>query len=135
MIYGPLGRVSARFVAVMHGAWRGDQGTLREEFTYATGAQQLRQWAITMGENGQFTATAPDVIGAAQGVQRGAAIFMKYRLRLDADAGGHVLDVRDWIYLAPNGAMTNKSVMRKFGIKVAELNASIRPIAADAQAA
>ena len=39
----------------------------------------------------------------------------------------HALDVTDWMYLMENGTIMNRSEMRKFGIKVAELIATIRP--------
>ena len=38
-----------------------------------------------------------------------------------------MLDVVDWMYLAPNGTILNRSQMRKFGITVAELVATVRP--------
>jgi len=128
VIYGPMGRVDARFVARMEGQWNNDgTGTLTEDFTYATGGTQQRRWALSMGENGAFTATAPDVIGTAQGQQTGATVRMTYKIKLEEDAGGHVLNVTDWLYLMENGSIVNRSEMRKFGIKVAELVASIRP--------
>ncbi|MGV6812955.1 MAG: DUF3833 family protein [Brevirhabdus sp.] len=128
VIYGPTGRVDARFVARMQGNWANDgTGTLAESFSYATGGTQERKWFLTMGENGHFTATASDIIGTATGQQVGSTVRMKYRIKLDEDAGGHVLDVTDWLYLMENGSIMNRSEMRKFGIKVAELVASIRP--------
>lgn len=130
MIFGPTGRMSGRFVADFDGSWNGSQGRLTEYFTYASGATQRREWHLTMGENGNFTATADDVIGVAHGWQSGATVKMKYRLRLDEDAGGHVLDVTDWMYLLDDGRMMNKSEMRKFGVKVAELIATMHPRAA-----
>lgn len=129
VIYGPTGRVASRFVAQMQGDWDGDQGTLREVFSYASGLEQTRQWTLTMGEGGRFTATAPDVIGVAQGEQVGAAVRMTYRIQLLEDAGGHVLDVTDWLYLMENGTVMNRSQMRKFGLLVGELIATIRPVA------
>ncbi|KAJ56243.1 hypothetical protein ACMU_10855 [Actibacterium mucosum KCTC 23349] len=127
MVFGPTGRMVGRFVADMQGSWQGAKGTLAESFRYASGAAQNREWHLTMGENGAFTATADDVIGAAQGQQSGATVRMTYRLKLDEDAGGHVLDVTDWMYLMDDGSIMNKSEMRKFGIKVAELIATMRP--------
>ena len=127
IIYGPRGHVVTRFIAPMQGDWDGDTGTLAETFHYATGATQERQWNLKMGQNGAFTATASDIIGVAEGQQSGATVRMRYRIRLDEDAGGHVLNVTDWLYLMENGTFMNKSVMRKFGIKVAELVATIRP--------
>jgi len=128
VIYGPMGRVEARFVAKMQGDWANDgTGTLAESFTYATGGTQERKWFLTMGENGHFTATADDIVGQATGQQVGSTVRMKYRIKLNEDAGGHVLNVTDWLYLMENGSIVNRSEMRKFGIKVAELVASIRP--------
>lgn len=127
VIFGPFGRVTSRFVARMVGTWNGPTATLSEDFTYSGGKTQARQWSITLGENGHFTATAPDIIGVAQGWQSGATARMTYRLRLTEAAGGYVLDVVDWLYLADNGTILNKSEMRKFGVKVAELIATIRP--------
>lgn len=127
VIYGPTGRVSSRFVARMHGRWDGDNGTLSEDFTFAGGRQQMRLWTLTMGKDGHFTATAPDIIGQAKGQQMGAAVRMTYRIRLEPEAGGHVLDVTDWLYLMENDVILNRSEMRKFGIKVAELIATMRP--------
>ena len=57
----------------------------------------------------------------------GAMVELKYRIRLPEDAGGHVLNVTDWMYLMENGTILNRSEMRKFGIKVAELIATMRP--------
>lgn len=128
MIYGPTGRVSTRFVAMMNAEWAGDAGTMTEHFDYSGGGTQDRVWTFTMGkENSTFTATAPDIIGVAKGQQMGAAVRLTYRIRLPENAGGHVLDVVDWMYLLDNGHVMNRSEFRKFGIKVAELVATFRP--------
>ena len=128
VIFGPAGRVTNRFVARMAGTWTDSTATLSEDFTYGDGRTQARKWSITMGENGHFTATAPDIVGVAQGQQSGATARMTYRLRLTEAAGGYVLDVVDWLYLTDDGTILNKSEMRKFGVKVAELIATIRPV-------
>ena len=129
IIYGPTGRVSSRFVATMNAAWQGQSGTMTEDFTYSSGRVQKRAWAFTLaGENGAFTATAPDIIGTANGQQMGAAVRLTYRIQLPPDAGGYVLDVVDWMYLLENGSVMNRSEFRKFGIKVAELVATFRPV-------
>lgn len=129
VIYGPLGRVQSRFNAVMTGTWKGGIGRLHEVFHYASGAQQIREWRITVDAEGRVSAEADDIIGVAEGWVSGAALFMRYRLQLGADNGGHVLDVTDWMYLLPDGSMINRSEMRKFGFKVAELVATLRPLA------
>ena len=60
---------------------------------------------------------------------------MNYTIQLTKDAGGHALQVTDWMYLMENGSIMNRSQFRKFGIKVAELVATMRPMPTDARVA
>ena len=129
VIYGPTGRVAARFTARMKGEWDNAGGRLAEDFAFATGETMQREWTITGTGRDAFTATAPDIEGRAVGELSGATLRMRYRLRLEEPAGGHLLNVTDWLYLAPNGVILNRSEMRKFGIKVGELVATIRRVA------
>lgn len=126
LIYGPTGRVTNSFVAVMHGEWQGNAGTLTENFTYSNGQKQERKWYLTVGPNNTFTATADDIVGEAQGVVSGSTAMLKYRIILPEQAGGYTLTATDWMYLTENGVILNRSEMRKFGIKVAELIATLR---------
>lgn len=135
VIYDFTGRVKSRFNARIVGAFDDAGGTLNEEFVYASGAVDRREWSIRFLPDGQgFTATAPDVIGEGEGKITGDAIRMTYRLQLPERAGGHVLNVVDWLYLLPDGSIVNRSEMRKFGFKAAELVATFRPVAAPAGA-
>ncbi|ARE40455.1 Putative lipoprotein precursor [Rhodovulum sp. P5] len=127
VIYGPTGRVTSRFVADFDATWEGDKGQMTEEFTYDSGATQSRIWTFSLGNDGTIRADAPDLVGSGHGMQMGSAIHLRYRIRLPADSGGHVLDVTDWMYLMENGAIMNRSQFSKFGIKVAELVATMRP--------
>jgi hypothetical protein len=133
VIFGPTGRVTSRFVADMQGTWNGTTGTLAEVFRYDSGTVQHRAWTLELGPNGQITATAADVEGKGTGRVEGPGVLLRYRIRLTPEAGGHVLDVTDWMYLLENGAIMNRSQFRKFGIKVAELVATIRPVATEAR--
>lgn len=127
VIFGPTGRVSSRFVADFQASWQGNVGTMTEHFRYDSGATQDREWTLTLGNDGSILAQAPDVIGTGSGRQMGSAVQLNYRIRLAEDAGGHVLDTVDWMYLTPNGAIMNRSQFRKYGFKVAELVATMRP--------
>lgn len=133
LIYGPTGRMTNSFVAQMHGEWTGDSGTLSEDFTYSNGKRMRRKWILTLGPDKTFTATADDIEGTGQGKISGSTVMMRYRIRLPEDAGGHVLNVTDWLYLMQDGTIMNRSEMRKFGIKVAELVATMRPEPIEAQ--
>lgn len=130
VIYGPTGRVTSRFVADMVGEWNGNTGVLRERFRYDSGDVQDRCWTLRLGNDGRIVATAPDVVGEGAGVAAGPAVQMTYRIKLDEKAGGHVLNVTDWMYLMENGTIMNRSQFRKFGITVAELVATMRKVEA-----
>jgi hypothetical protein len=126
VIYGPTGRVTSRFVGDFDARWEGNVGTMREEFLYDSGARQSREWRLTVGNDGRIGAEADDVVGRGTGIQAGPAVRLDYRIRLPDDAGGHVLDATDWMYLMENGAIINHSQFRKYGIRVAELVATMR---------
>jgi hypothetical protein len=127
VIYGPLGRITSRFVADFDAQWDGNKGVMREVFTYCDGSTQEREWKLTLGNDGRIKALASDVVGEGEGMQSGPSVLLRYKFRLPDSAGGHVLDTVDWMYLTPNGTIMNRSQFRKFGIKVAELVATMRP--------
>lgn len=132
IIYGPTGRVSSRFVAHFEASWEGNVGKMKEVFHYDSGAVQNREWTLTLGNDGGIRAEAPDLVGVGRGQQKGSAVLLNYRIKLPDDAGGHVLDTTDWMYLMQNGSIMNRSQFRKFGFKVAELVATMRPASAAA---
>lgn len=126
VIFGPTGRVSSSFVADFNVTWDGDNATIEEHFVYHDKSTQDRCWHIRLGSNGRFDATAPDVPGVGTGRVAGSTIHMRYPIKLPDDIGSHVLQTVDWIYLTSDGSLVNRSQFRKFGIKVAELVATIR---------
>ena len=128
VIYGPLGRVASRFTGDFVAQWDGNLGVMREHFEYDSGNTQDREWRLELGNDGMIRAEADDLVGAGTGQQSGATTCLSYRIRLPDEAGGHGLGVTDWMYLAPNGVVVNRSQFRKFGIKVAELVATMRKV-------
>jgi len=127
VIYGPTGRVTSRFTADFEGTWDGNRGTLKERFRYDNGEHQVRAWHIEVDKTGKIKTSADDVVGTGKGYQAGNAIGLSYKLRLPEESGGYVLDAIDWMYLLENGTIVNRSQFRKFGFRVAELVATIRP--------
>ncbi|MGR3501775.1 DUF3833 family protein [Pseudaestuariivita sp.] len=128
LIYGPTGRVTSRFVGHFDITWEGTRGIMSERFEYDSGEIQTRQWVLEVQGSGKVKALADDVVGTGSGVQRGSAFQLLYKLRLPEASGGHVLHANDWMYLTPSGTILNRSQFRKFGIKVAELVATMRPV-------
>ncbi|MEL6914905.1 MAG: DUF3833 domain-containing protein [Pseudomonadota bacterium] len=127
VIYGPTGRVTSRFVADFDAHWEGNTGVMKETFRYDSGEVQDREWRLTLGNDGSIKADADDLVGQGSGRQEGNAVQLNYNIRLPEKSGGHVLSTTDWMYLVENGTIMNRSQFRKFGIKVAELVATMRP--------
>ncbi|MDZ7711296.1 MAG: DUF3833 domain-containing protein [Roseovarius sp.] len=130
VIFGPMGRVASRFDADFEAEWQGNRGTMHEHFRYDSGNRQDREWRLEVGNNGSIRAEAEDLVGPGRGQQVGSAAQLRYRIRLPDEAGGHVLSVIDWMYLTPEGVIVNRSQFYKFGIKVAELVATMRKVEA-----
>jgi hypothetical protein len=128
VIFGPTGRVSSRFVADMEGSWEGNKGTLKERFRYDSGTVQDRCWTLHLSNDGSIRAEAPDVVGTGTGKAEGSGVMMRYRIKLTEEAGGHELNVIDWMYLMENGTIMNRSQFTKFGVIVAELVATMRRV-------
>ena len=128
VIFGPLGRVASRFDADFEAEWQGNRGTMHEHFRYDSGSRQDREWRLEVGNDGRIRAEAEDLVGTGTGQQSGSAARLNYRIRLPDEAGGHVLSVTDWMYLTPEGVIVNRSQFRKFGIKVAELVATMKRV-------
>ena len=128
VIYGPMGRITSRFTANMHGHWDGDSGRLEEHFRYDSGTVQDREWRLRLQSDGRIRAEADDLVRAGIGTQKGAAVRLLYTIRLPESAGGHALDVTDWLYLVDDKTIVNRSQFRKYGIKVAELVATMRKV-------
>lgn len=127
VIFGPLGRVTSTFAADFDIKWDGDSGVMDELFRYNDGSLQERQWRLSMRSDTRFDMRADDVPGIGRGEMSGHAVQMRYPIKLPESAGGHVLQCVDWMYLTPDGTVMNRSQFRKFGFKVAELIATIRP--------
>jgi len=128
VIYGPLGRVTSRFSARFDASWDGNKGVMAEHFRYASGNTQDREWRLELGNDGKVVARADDLVGDGAGQVAGSAMQLRYNIRLPKEAGGHVLSVVDWMYLTPDGTIVNRSQFRKWGIKVAELVATMQKI-------
>ena len=128
--FGLTGRMERRFEIEMVGRWSGNRGTLDERLCYDDGETADRRWTLDFADDETFTATAPDVEGAAPGAQRGHAAVMRYRLRLPRPRGEIVVGMEDRFFLLDDGTLINRARMSKFGLKVGEVVAFFRRPAA-----
>jgi len=120
------GEVVKRFKVAIRGRVENDQLVLEEDFRYSDGTTSRRVWTITRSGNGRYRGTAADVVGEARGIVSGNALHWSYVLALEVDGTTWNLDVDDWMYLQDERVMLNKSVMRKFGVRVGEVILAFR---------
>lgn len=118
------GRVIRRFVVDLRGEWRGNEGTLDEQFVYDDGERQQRIWRLRKLGDGRYSGRADDVVGEAVGQQAGAAFNWRYTMRLPVR--GEVYDVQfdDWIHLIDEKTALNRAIMSKWGVRVGEVTLS-----------
>lgn len=115
------GQVLRRFDVEMQGSWQGDKGELREKFAYYDGEQQQRVWTITRTGDGLYSGAADDIIGNAEGQVSGNAVRWSYKMDLEVDGSTYRITFDDWMFLMNDDVLINKSYLKKFGFKVAEL--------------
>ena len=124
MLENRSGEVTRRFVVDMQGTWQGNNGVLKEYFTFDDGEKSERIWTINFTDKHNFTATAADVIGIAKGSQYGNAMQMEYVLDLVVDKEKQTkykVTLDDWMYLLDEKTLVNKSTIKKFGITFGKL--------------
>ena len=80
-----------------------------------------RTWRLTRGGGNRVTGTISDASSAVAGEVRGATLHLSYRMPEGS--------VEQWITLRPGGrTAANRMVFRKFGLKVATVESTIRKL-------
>ncbi len=86
------------------------------------GQDTARDWHFRRLGGGRFEATANDLVGVARGATSGRTLHWTWTL---ATRPGHPLyDVTmdQWMYLAESGTLLNRTIITKFGIRLAEVS-------------
>lgn len=120
------GEVIRYFNATLEGSWDNGVGTLAEVFVFDDGEVQKRTWIMTPDAQGNYTATANDVIGKGEINIAGNALFMKYVLQVPYDGDVINVNVDDRMYMVKDGVVMNESIMTKFGFEVGYLSIVIQ---------
>lgn len=120
------GEVARRFTVDIKASWDGDIGTLEEDFVYSDGETSRRVWTIRKIDQHTYVGTADDVIGEARGEAFGNALRWRYVLALEVDGKTYHVKFDDWMFLMDDEVMLNRSVMKKFGIRLGEVTLAFR---------
>lgn len=128
VIYDWKGTVTKRFSIDMNGSMQTKDGEqvfhLAETFHYTDGEKLERYWDVKrdLDDENKLYGYAPEVPTKAIGHQSGNAIHFTYPFMLEYAEGKSVkVNMDDWMYLVDEDTLVNKNVIRKFGIKVAEI--------------
>lgn len=130
--YDWKGDVSKRFHILMTGTredMNGDKKLrLDEIFTYSDGHIWKRYWQITQHADGRLTGFAPEVDGKTfKADNAGFAQHFTYDFVAPLDGGKSVtLYLDDWLYMLDEHTVVNRNIMKKFGLKVGELQIFFR---------
>lgn len=116
------GEVTRYFNATLEGSWDNGVGTLAEVFVFDDGEVQERTWVMTPDDQGNYSATANDVVGSGDIKIAGNALFMNYVLQVPYDGDLLEVNVDDRMYMVKEGVVINESVMKKFGVEVGYLS-------------
>ena len=125
MVQDRGGKVLRRFVVRIDAHWEGNRGVLEERFDWSDGKQESRRWEIEK-QGDRYTGTAGDVVGTAAGEASGNALQWRYTLALPVDGRTWHMQMDDWMYLIDQDTLANRTVMRKFGLKAAEISIFFR---------
>lgn len=115
------GNITRRIEGDIYGVWEGKKGKLYEVFYYDDGEVYKRIWHLQAETDGTFSGTAHDIVGKAKGSQEGHAAFWQYVMEVPVGDKVYKLDFDDRMWLLENGALFNKTKLKKFGITVANL--------------
>ncbi len=115
------GDVVMRFDVDMHGSWKGNEGTLVEDFVYYDGKKQQRIWHITDLGNGKYTGRADDILNIAQGTNFGNAGQWQYVMDVPVGDKSYRMAFNDWMWQMNDGVLMNRSYMKKFNLTMAEI--------------
>jgi hypothetical protein len=118
------GKVVKRFHVAIKASWKGDTGTLDEDFTYSDGTKQRRVWTLTRQPDGNYIGRADDVVGEARGELSGNALRWRYVLALPVDGKVYNVNFDDWMFLMDDKVMLNRSFMSKFGFDLGQVTLS-----------
>lgn len=129
MFVGRSGKVERRFVVTIQASWRGDVGTLDEDFVWSDGKREKRVWTLrpVPGQPAHWRGTAADVVGTAQGLVAGNALNWRYTYALTTE-GGRTWNIAfdDWMYLIDETTMLNRARMSFWGFDVGEVLIAFR---------
>jgi hypothetical protein len=92
-----------------------------QHLTLPDGGTQMRDWHMRRTAPHMFEATANDMVGAARGEARGRVFHWRWVLATKPGDALRDVVMDQWMYGEANGAMVNRTTIRKLGVILAEV--------------
>ena len=116
------GAPTAIITTATEGTAEGADGLHMVQHVVTDGKDSVRDWHIRRLGPGQFEATANDMVGTACGSPSGRTLHWTWTLA--TKPGNCLFDVTmdQWMYLADNSTLLNRTLITKFGVRLAEVS-------------
>ncbi len=108
--------VTRRFVVNLDTTWKGNIGTLREDFEWSDGEKTQRVWTIKKIADGKYEGTASDIDGIAIGESAGNAFHWTYKMDLKTTSSSFYVKFDDWMYLVDEKTLINEAKIYWYGL-------------------
>jgi hypothetical protein len=92
-----------------------------QHLTMPDGAKQTRDWHMRRVGPHRYEATANDMVGTASGESQGRNFHWTWTLATKPGNALYNVTLEQWMYLMDDGAMVNRTIIRKFGVVIAEV--------------
>lgn len=116
-----FGTVRRRFEVTIDGTWDGQSLVLVEDFLYEDGTTEQRIWTLEKTGSETWRGTAPGVIGAATGEERGDVFNWAYTIDLPVPDGTLRVSFDDWMWLLSETSVLNRAYMKRYGVDIGEV--------------
>ena len=100
----------------------GADGLYMVQHVITGGKDTVRYWHMRRLGGGQFEATANDMVGTARGRASGRTFHWSWRLATRPGNALYNVRLEQWMYLADNGTLMNRTIITKLGVRLAEVS-------------
>lgn len=100
----------------------GEGGLHMIQHVVSNGKDAVRDWHLRRLGQDQFEATANDMVGTARGASSGRTFHWTWILATKPGNCLFNVSMEQWMYLADNGTLMNRTIITKFGVRLAEVS-------------
>ncbi|WP_407066905.1 DUF3833 family protein [Hohaiivirga grylli] len=114
--FSAINGVKRNFTVTLHGRWRHETLTLREDFVFGDGTRETKTWRFRKIEPGLYLGTREDVVGETVVRIEGHKARFSYLVNLSPD---NQVRFHDTMVLNGDGTIENTAWVTKYGFPVA----------------